>query len=72
MRQVLNPKWKDRISELINIGHIDETNSYNIAIQWIITELTTRGIPFKLFNLGAGVKRITTETDICPCCKRRL
>ena len=69
----LNPAWiKNREEELRQNEPIDRIESFNLAIQWLITEFTKRGKPFKLYNLGAGVKRITTETNICPCCKKVL
>ena len=78
----VNPDWiKDRQRQLCTLDphsleqadHIDEHISYNAAAQWLITALSKRGIIFKVYNLGAGVKRITTqEPDKCPCCKRRF
>jgi len=71
----VNPKWmKIRQAEIEETPHkIDVTISYNAAAQWLITELTNVGIPYKLHQLGAGVKRITTkDIDICPCCKQLL
>lgn len=80
-RMVINEKWKNRICDEIilklhPIGNenrvIDETTSFLPAVQWLIMQLAKNGIPFKLINLGAGVKRITTETNTCPCCKRKF
>ena len=79
----LNPKWVDEIKtdadalkKAISDGtdreDMDITLSYNKAAQFLIAALSLRSIPFKIYNLGAGVKRITTETDNCPCCKRKL
>jgi len=31
-------------------------------------QLTSAGVPFKVIQLGAGVNRVTTETDQCPKC----
>jgi hypothetical protein len=42
--------------------------SFNQAVQWLILRLTEADIPFRLIQLGAGVKRVTTETDQCPKC----
>ena len=68
-----NPDWiKDQLAILRETGKLDITSSYNIAIQPLIIHLTNNGKSFKLYNLGAGVKRLTTETNICPCCKRKL
>ena len=44
---------------------------YGSSIQWLIQALAKADRLFKVYNLGAGVSRITTETDVCPCCKRK-
>lgn len=73
MATIVSPRWRENVCTLLNItGRIDQTISYNPAAQWLIEELTRRCQPFKVYQLGAGVKRITTETDVCPCCKRKL
>lgn len=51
---------------------IDRTISHNVNAKWLITKLTNKDIMFKVYNLGAGVKRITTETDKCPCCGKKV
>ena len=51
---------------------LDFTSPHNLLIQWFVLRLSKRDRPFKLYQLGAGVKRITTETTTCPCCKRPL
>jgi len=69
----INPNWADRIRERIANGDtIDEIISFNQASQWLIESLLRANKTFKVYNLGAGVKRITTVTDACPCCKRPL
>jgi len=69
----VNPAWiQEQLKNLRETGDLDATSSYNPAIQSLIVHLTNIGKPFKIYNLGAGVKRITTKTDICPCCKRKL
>jgi hypothetical protein len=73
MAKIINPRWADDIREKVACGKVvNETLSATVAAQWLITFLSTKNIPFKVFYLGAGVKRITTETDTCPCCKRKL
>jgi hypothetical protein len=69
----VNPKWYDKqVETLAETGQLDITESFNGAIKEVIKLLDRRGKPFKLYNLGAGVKRITTDTDKCPCCKRNF
>jgi hypothetical protein len=66
-------KWKNSRLQDISQGYkIDEILSANIACQWLVCELTRNNVPFKIINLGAGCKRITTETEICPCCKKKF
>lgn len=73
MATIVSPRWRENICSTLNVaGQIDEVISYNPASQWLIEELTRRQKLFKVYSLGAGVKRITTETDTCPCCKRKL
>lgn len=72
-KRIINKIWVNRMREKIHtLDHIDETISFNSAAQWLITTLATENIPFKVYNLGAGVKRITTDVDTCPCCKRKI
>lgn len=72
-RRIINPKWAENMEDRIaNGASIDETTQYNILIQWIILALSSRNIPYKVYTLGAGVKRITTKVEECPLCKRKL
>jgi hypothetical protein len=70
----LNPKWtearRDEIAVYIRDGQpaIDVTNSCNMAIQWLICQLADKNISYKVIQLGAGVKRVTTNTTVCPKC----
>lgn len=73
----VNPKWQDEIMAKIEAlkdggGPIDETTSFNKAVNWLVLVLLNNKIPYKIYNCGGGVKRITTETDKCPCCKRKF
>lgn len=80
----LNPEWvrktRDMIDEVAEsreenssaVIEFDETYTFNAAAKFVISQLARYGIPFKVYHLGAGVKRITTKTDTCPCCKRRI
>jgi len=75
----VSPAWLDGVREDIRrfdrndvSTHFERVLSYNLAAQAMVVLLTSANIPFKVFNLGAGVKRITTDTQICPCCKRRI
>lgn len=72
MRRI-NPKWTERVTALLDGSQaIDETSGFLSATQWLVIQLTKRDRPFRIHNLGAGVRRITTDTETCPCCKREL
>jgi hypothetical protein len=76
MAKTLNPNWVTSQKQLMANVAVGEpysaVESFALAKTFIVTELTRRNIPFKTYNLGAGVMRITTDTDTCPCCKRKL
>lgn len=71
MKVLLTQAWKDEIIQKIETGTLDFTSQYNQAIQFAVLALSKRNKPFKLYNLGAGIKRITSDSDICPCCKKK-
>lgn len=72
--KIIAPQWKTAMEEKMGAvnPNVDETLSSNMAAQYLIVRLSNRGLPFRVYNLGAGVKRITTNTDTCPCCKKAL
>ena len=69
--------WKGTI-----IKEIEKHKKYGSKIEYtlrlsqtasfLISQLSIAKIPFKVANLGAGVKRITTDTESCPFCKKKL
>ena len=69
----INPAWQaDMNSKILQGEEIDTTETFLPCIQWLIVKLSSVCLPYKLYNLGAGVKRLTTNTDVCPCCKQKL
>jgi len=69
----VNPNWlSEKLHTLDYTGELDVTVSYNKAAQSLIEALSRRDKAFKVYNLGAGVKRITTDTEVCPCCKKKI
>jgi len=77
----VNPDWMSKIKGKIDTlnridshsDHIDEIISFNKATQWLIRQLAEKKIPFKLTNLGAGVKMVTTlDIEKCPYCNRKI
>lgn len=69
----LTQHWQEEMqAKLAERKPIDLTSTHNLPIQWLIVRLANASIPYKVYNLGAGVKRITTDTTTCPCCKKPL
>jgi len=69
----VNPVWlEETVTSFKTNSTASYTTSFNKAAQALIVRLDKENIPYKLYNLGAGVKKITRQTDICPCCKRKL
>lgn len=70
----VNPNWIKRIvreykeSKNKEDFKLDEVLSYNPATQWLVSYLTKNGVAYKIINLGAGVKRITTDVKVCSKC----
>jgi len=70
---MINSKWQterqlDIEQYRLSGKHIDVLSSFNQATRWLVVVLTNANIPFKIINVGAGVKRITTRVNICPKC----
>lgn len=73
MAKIVSERWKSEMeSKIFQHSEIDVTTEFKSAIQWLVVKLSKLGIGFKLYNLGAGVTRITTDTTICPCCKKLI
>lgn len=65
----LDRKWCMKIADKINNNTLEsEIVKHDINAKWLIGHLADRDIPFKIINLGAGVKRITVAEHICPIC----
>lgn len=73
MAKIVNPKWAEEQRQLISAGQpIDVTTAEGVVARWLIVRLTAANRPYAVHSLGAGVRRITTETTLCPCCKQKL
>jgi hypothetical protein len=69
---VLNPQWQKNMLDKLQAGsELDITLKSAKPATWLIAELLKRNRLFKVYKVS-GVTRITTETDSCPCCKRKL
>lgn len=73
MRPVnFRPQWIEEKQAQINAGTLDHTTTLTQAIQKLIVMSVASGKTFRVWNLGAGVRRITSQADVCPCCRRVL
>jgi len=71
-RAHITKEWIDNLRKEIKAGTFEITTVYNNVIQKAILVFSSEEKPYKLYNMGAGVKKITSNTDTCPCCKRKL
>lgn len=73
MAKIINSAWQKEMLAKIEVREpIDVTSGFAKGIQWLVEALTRRNIAFAIYSVGAGVRRVTTITDKCPCCKRVL
>jgi hypothetical protein len=69
MGAILNPKWCAEMErKVFSEEPVDITTSFTKATQWLIVMLTKANRGFKVVTLGAGVRRVTTDTQVCPKC----
>jgi intergrase/recombinase len=47
---------------------IEVVSGESIILKWLIGSMANLGIPFQVINLGAGVKKVTTDVNVCPKC----
>jgi hypothetical protein len=60
--------YKETVRQGQPVKPLELVTSINLGVQWLIVRLSKEGIPFKVLQLGAGVKRITTDVQVCPKC----
>lgn len=66
---MLDKDWKtERLADMESGREVTHTTAYKIASQFLILALTARNIPFRVINLGSGIKTITTRIDDCGGC----
>ena len=69
----LGIEWRKEMTKKLDKGQkIDEINTKLFAMQWLIAEMNSRGIPHRLYSLGAGVRRVVSSADKCPCCRKKI
>ena len=65
VREGFKEEQKKKLAEGKPIDHI---TGEPIVAKWMVCWLSNNGKAFKVIDLGAGVKRITTDVDVCPKC----
>jgi len=69
MAIILRQDWKDKMEETIAFGNFTEyTTAIKVALTFIVLRLNEAFTSYKILDLGAGVKKITTKVDTCPKC----
>jgi len=69
MAIILRQDWKDKMEGSIARGEFTEcVTSLKLALQFLVIWLNEAFTPYKIIDLGAGVKKITTKVDTCPKC----
>jgi hypothetical protein len=72
----VNPAWVDEIERRFietPEGQVFKVNTtFQQQAQAVILMLLRHKKVFKIYNLGAGIKQITTEIEKCPLCKQKL
>lgn len=70
MSRLLSP-WETGVIEKLRLEHpIDETLRTPHHAKWLIHLLARKQVPFRVVNLGAGVRRILSgpNVDVCKKC----
>lgn len=74
MRAYYSAATREKLRNTIDEAHrtgtpFEQVTHCNIWAKIVVLALTGRGVPFKVLQMGAGVKKITTQVDTCPKCK---
>jgi hypothetical protein len=63
MAAIVNPKWMAEMESMIlQSKAIDATITFRAAAKWLIATLSRHGLPYKVYQLGCGVVRVTQGT----------
>jgi hypothetical protein len=61
--------WQEKLEKDLPI---DITTTEKNKVQYLLLQLLNRNRPYIIYNMGSGVTRLTTDTQFCPCCKKKL
>jgi len=67
-RIILREDWKAKMLDTMGDSQFEIKTNVSIALAWVVTKLSDRGLDYRIINLGAGVKLITRKTNTCPKC----
>jgi len=69
-RNYVRLSWKTEMEFVIAEGKpVDEVLTSNQEVKWLVAHLTMQDVPYRLVNLGAGAKRVTTKNlSVCGKC----
>jgi len=70
----LHQWWIDEMTEKMTSFRaggdpIEITTAESNVKSWMVINFDKFKIPFAVYSLGAGVSKITTDTQVCPKCK---
>ncbi len=73
MAKILYQPWineqQDAVTRAVKNNRIYElTTGEALAAKWLVRHLANKNISFRVINMGAGVKKITTDVSTCPKC----
>ena len=73
MVRTLNTIWFNKqLDTYKETGKLELRLTGTVGLQALVMHFSKKEIPYRITQLGAGVKLFTTDTNICPCCKQKL
>lgn len=74
-RMRLNPAWQHQMSQELaavagnnRIKPVEHTTGEITVVRWLICMADELQVPYKIIQLGAGVRKFTTDTTVCSKC----
>ena len=71
----LNPKWTAETFDMlrdvaagVRTKPVEHTTAELAGIRWLICTADELQLPYKIIQLGAGVRKFTTDVTVCPKC----
>lgn len=71
-RSRINPAWiteqRTKLTDPTRAKPYEYRTAEGIVLRALVCLLDDLGIPYKILDLGAGVKKVTTDVTLCPKC----